>query len=78
MSSDELDVWKEFYAISPFGDDRLELETSKICSVIANVQGNKTSIEDFILFGKKEDDYDFNHDEKVKIAQNVILSIMKI
>lgn len=55
LSSEEVDLWREFYSESPFGDERAELRNALLCSTIANSMGNKSTIQDFMLFSKKEE-----------------------
>ena len=54
LSGEELDLWREFYIDSPFGEDRNEMRNALLCSTIANSMGNKTTMKEFILFKKEE------------------------
>lgn len=54
LSSDEVDLWKEFYIESPFGEEREEMRNALLCSTTTNSMGNKTTIKDFMLFQKEE------------------------
>ena len=49
MSSREFSEWQVFAANEPFGEDRADLHTALLCSVLANAWGGKSEIKDFLL-----------------------------
>jgi len=51
LGADELEEWRAFNRISPFGDERADLRMARICQAAAASQGWKTSLGQWLLFG---------------------------
>jgi len=51
LPASEIEYWREFYSIFPFPQDRQEIQTALLATVIANTSGNvkkAKKIEDFL------------------------------
>lgn len=49
LSDAEIREWSEYYALEPFGDDRVEIMLAQILGLISSVFGSKLSSNDFIV-----------------------------
>lgn len=71
MGSGEFSEWKAYYAIEPFGQERDNLHSAYICSMIANYSGK-------VKIAKKPEDFMFLHPEvKRQRETRRTLSMMK-
>lgn len=60
IDSEELTEWQAYYAIEPFGEERADLRSGIIASILSNVHrskgANPSKPSDFVLeFGQKQD-----------------------
>jgi len=50
MSSSEIQEWKAYYSIEPFGTVRGDLQAARICEVVAASAGDKNAaLDKFVL-----------------------------
>lgn len=71
LGSGELNEWKAYYRIEPFGQERDNLHAANICAVIANYSGK-------LRTAKKVEEFMFQHPEiKRRRETNRTLSMMK-
>ena len=53
MDEEEFRLWQVFYGISPFGDERRDVNAATIASTVANVNSRRTYlIKDFLPYDK--------------------------
>jgi hypothetical protein len=72
IDSAEFSEWLAYNTLNPFGDERRDFRAAMIASTTANVQGNKTTIDDFMPV------FDADPEEAKRRSQDGIMNILKV
>ena len=77
ITQQELAMWSEYYA-EPRECDKTTLQVAQLTSILANVNGNKTTIEDFLFdFSGKREEEKLSIEERVKQAKKRLAKDVK-
>ena len=77
ITQQELAMWSAYYA-EPRGCDKTTLQVAQLTSVFANINGNDTTIDDFLFdFSGKRKEEKLTMEERVKQAKQRLAKDVK-